>query len=87
MKSMIQGKDIYHVSINFINKSNLPLYKLVCITTDGAPAMMRGKNNGFIALYWNDNNFPNFITFHCVIYQQALCRKLWKSILKGELYF
>jgi len=75
MKSTTRGVDIYQAFINFVNKSNLPLYKLVCIMTDGAPAM-RGKNNSFIALCKNDNNFPNFITFYYVIHQQALCGKL-----------
>lgn len=36
---------------------------------------MRGKNYGFIALCKN-NDFPNFILFHCVIHQQALCGKI-----------
>ncbi|KAF0751864.1 zinc finger BED domain-containing protein 5-like [Aphis craccivora] len=40
MKSTTRGVDIYQAFINFVNKSNLPLYKLVCITTDGAPAMI-----------------------------------------------
>ena len=44
MKSTTRGVDIYQAFINFVNKSNLPLYKLVC---------MRCKNNSSIALCKN----------------------------------
>lgn len=40
--------DIYQAFMNFVNKSNLPMYKLICIK-HGALSK-RGKNNGFIAL-------------------------------------
>ncbi|XP_025407851.1 zinc finger BED domain-containing protein 5-like [Sipha flava] len=69
-------KECVYFSLQFDESTDITdTAQLFCITTDGAPAMI-GKNNGFIALCKNDNNFPNFITFHCVIHQQALCGKI-----------
>ena len=45
--------------------------KVVSITTDGAPAMV-----GFIAKCREDDAFPNFLNYHCIIHQQALCAKM-----------
>ncbi|XP_026816124.1 general transcription factor II-I repeat domain-containing protein 2A-like [Rhopalosiphum maidis] len=69
-------KEYVYFSLQFDESTDITdTTQLFCITTDGAPAMI-GKNNGFIALCKNDNNFPNVITFHCVIHQQALCGKI-----------
>lgn len=75
LKESTRGKDIYDAFLKFAHAAKLPLYKLVCITTDGAPAMT-GSHNGFIALCRADDTFPNFFSFHCVIHQQALCGKI-----------
>lgn len=53
----------------------MPLHKLSAITTDGAPAMV-GKINGFIALCKKDESFSNFMSYHCIIHQEALCGKI-----------
>uniref|UniRef100_A0A6P7GSJ3 SCAN domain-containing protein 3-like n=1 Tax=Diabrotica virgifera virgifera TaxID=50390 RepID=A0A6P7GSJ3_DIAVI len=53
---------------------NIPLPKLVGITTDGAPAFT-GVHNGFIALCRKYDTFPNVLTYHCIVHQQALCGK------------
>jgi len=53
----------------------MPLHKLPAITTDEAPAMV-GKNKGFIALCKKDESFSNFISYHCIIHQEALCCKI-----------
>ena len=45
------------------------------ITTDGAPAMV-GHSNGFIAKCKEDDDFPDFLNYHCIIHQQALCAKM-----------
>lgn len=74
MKGQTRGEDIYQVFINFATKTDLPLRKLVCIATDGAPAMV-GKNVGFLAFCKNNKDFTDFITIHCVIHQNALCAK------------
>lgn len=44
------------------------------MTTDGAPAMT-GCRNGFVTLCRNDEDFPDFLQYHCIIHQQVLCAK------------
>ena len=54
--------------------ASLPLEKLVCVATDGAPAMV-GKRNGLIGLMKSDLNFPAFLPLHCVIHREHLLAK------------
>ncbi|CAI5694542.1 unnamed protein product [Oreochromis niloticus] len=75
MKEQMRGEDIFQSFKNFIEKTQLPVYKLVSITTDGAPAMV-GRLNGFIAKCRQDDAFPDFLNYHCIIHQQALCAKM-----------
>uniref|UniRef100_A0AAQ4S2T7 HAT C-terminal dimerisation domain-containing protein n=1 Tax=Gasterosteus aculeatus aculeatus TaxID=481459 RepID=A0AAQ4S2T7_GASAC len=75
MKEKTRGEDIFLSFKNFIEKTQLPVYKLVSITTDGAPAMI-GHLNGFIAKCRQDDAFPDFLNYHCIIHQQALCAKM-----------
>ncbi|KAM4555068.1 general transcription factor II-I repeat domain-containing protein 2-like [Odontesthes bonariensis] len=75
MKEHARGQDIFQAFKNFIEKTQLPVYKLVSITTDGAPAMV-GRVNGFIAKCRQDDAFPDFLNYHCLIHQQALCAKM-----------
>ncbi|XP_057667227.1 general transcription factor II-I repeat domain-containing protein 2A-like [Diorhabda carinulata] len=49
--------------------------QLLCITTDGAPAMT-GNKNGFVELCRANEEFPSFFSFHCIINQQVLCSKV-----------
>lgn len=64
-----RGKDIYDAIKNMITEQNIPIQKLVAITTDGAPAMI-GRNVGFIGLCEKDEDFPKFNSYHCVIHQE-----------------
>ena len=75
LKGHTRGEDIFQAFMNYANETKLPLVKLISITTDGAPAMV-GSSNGFIALCKQNNFFPNFIHYHCIIHQQALCGKI-----------
>ncbi|XP_072392541.1 general transcription factor II-I repeat domain-containing protein 2B-like [Diabrotica undecimpunctata] len=50
---------------------------MVGLTTDGAPAMM-GCDKGLVALYRKDETFPQFLCYHCIIHQQALCGNFLK---------
>lgn len=75
MKKQTRGEDIFQSFKNFIEKTQLPVCKLVSITTDGAPAMV-GRVNGFIAKCRQDGAFPDFLNYHCIIHQQALCAKM-----------
>lgn len=53
-------------------EKKVPLEKL---TTDGAPAMT-GRHSGFIAHCKGDTDFPQFLHYHCIIHQQAICAKI-----------
>uniref|UniRef100_A0A3P8SRC8 HAT C-terminal dimerisation domain-containing protein n=1 Tax=Amphiprion percula TaxID=161767 RepID=A0A3P8SRC8_AMPPE len=52
-------------SKNFTEKIQLPV----------SPAMV-GRSNGFIAKCREDDDFPDFLNYHCIIHQQALCAKI-----------
>jgi hypothetical protein len=56
---------------SFVTESNVPLQKVVSITTDGAKSMI-GQVNGFIALCRQHEDFPDFPSCHCIIHQQVL---------------
>ena len=71
MKEHTRGEDIFQSFKNFIEKTQLPVCKLVSITTNGARVMV-GRVNGFIAKCREDDAFPNFLNYHCIIHQQAL---------------
>ena len=75
LKERTRGEDIYNVFKSYVREKNIPIHKLVAITTDGAPAMC-GVHAGFIALCRNDPDFPDFMKYHCVIHQQALAGKV-----------
>ncbi|XP_047020709.1 general transcription factor II-I repeat domain-containing protein 2A-like isoform X2 [Helicoverpa zea] len=74
LKEKTRGFDIFTAFKAYISQIKLPLYKLVSMTTDGAPAMT-GIHNGFIALCHKDEDFPDFISYHCIIHQQVLASK------------
>lgn len=74
MKERTRGEDVYNAFKDFVLEKKIPIQKLVSITTDGAPAM-RGVHSGFCALCRKDPDFPPFISYHCVIHQQALAGK------------
>ena len=75
LKERTRGEDIYNEFKKYVCDNDIPIHKLVAITTDGAPAM-RGVRAGFIALCRNDHDFPDFVNYHCVIHQQALAGKV-----------
>ncbi|KAK0138833.1 General transcription factor II-I repeat domain-containing protein 2 [Merluccius polli] len=75
LKGHTRGTDIFQVFMEFVNKSQLPLFKLVSITTDGAPSMV-GRTAGFIGLCKQCESFPDFLNYHCIIHQQGLCGKI-----------
>ena len=75
MKEHMRGEDIFQSFKDSIDKTQLPVCKLISVTTDGAPAMV-GRANGFIAKCREDDAFPDFLNYHCIIHQQALCAKM-----------
>lgn len=74
LKERTRGLDIFNSFKERVTLMKLPLFKLVSITTDGAAAMT-GRNNGFIALCRQDDDFPDFLSYHCIIHQQVLASK------------
>lgn len=66
-----RGVDVYNSVKNYFIDKGVQIEKLVSITTDGAPAM-----RGFIANCKSDPDFPRFLSYHCVIHQEALCAKV-----------
>ncbi|KAG7489523.1 general transcription factor II-I repeat domain-containing protein 2-like [Solea senegalensis] len=75
LKTTTRGVDIYNTVKEFLVEKKVPLEKLVSVTTDGAPAMI-GRHTGFVAHCKADLEFPNFLQYHCIIHQQALCAKV-----------
>lgn len=75
LKGHTRGEDIFNAFMGFVNEKKLPLFKLISITTDGAPAMI-GRTSGFIALCKESESFPDILNYHCIIHQQALCGKV-----------
>ena len=70
------GRDIHGAIIKCLEENEIPLEKITCLVTDGAPAMV-GNTNGAATLLKND--CPRLLTFHCIIHNSVLCSKL-----KGE---
>ncbi|KAJ8891567.1 hypothetical protein PR048_004095 [Dryococelus australis] len=72
------GKDIFEEVYCFLERFNLPLSKLVCVPTDGAPSMM-GKCNGFVtrllAKQKEVSPESKLHHIHCIIHQDVLCSK------------
>ncbi|XP_053173285.1 general transcription factor II-I repeat domain-containing protein 2A-like [Scomber japonicus] len=75
LKGHTRGVDIFSTFMDFVKKNKLPLFKLISITIDGAPAIV-GRTNGFIALCKQSESFPDILNYHCIIHQQALCGKI-----------
>ncbi|KAG8222197.1 hypothetical protein J437_LFUL001289, partial [Ladona fulva] len=75
LKKRTRGEDIYNVFKTYAAEIGLPLKKLSAITPDGSPAMDDGTN-GFVALCKKDECFPNFVSYQCIIHQEALCTKI-----------
>ena len=83
LKGKTRGEDVYQAFKSFVDKVSMPLQKLVSITTGGAPKII-GSKVGFVTMCENDPTFPQFISYHCIIHQQALCSKVinYEHIMK-----
>ncbi|GFX24896.1 general transcription factor II-I repeat domain-containing protein 2A [Trichonephila clavipes] len=78
MHTTTTGADIFDALMEVLKKYKLPLDKLVCLATDGAPTMT-GITKGVVAKLketckQHGNN--NFEHFHYIIHQQVLCSKV-----------
>ena len=52
LKNTTTGKDIFEAVLLCLKEFKLDLSKLICVTTDGAPAMV-GNKKGFVTLLEN----------------------------------
>lgn len=67
------GEKIYNSITSFLRKHEIPMEKIISVSTDGAPAMS-GAVNGLAGRLKRDND--NILFFHCIIHQAVLCCKL-----------
>lgn len=74
LKGRTTFQEIFSSFHSIVTKCNLPLHRLVSITTVGARAMT-GELNSFIALCRQHDDFPDFLSYHCIIHQQVLASK------------
>ncbi|XP_029656044.1 general transcription factor II-I repeat domain-containing protein 2-like [Octopus sinensis] len=74
----VTGTDVFLHLMQLLIELNLPLSKLVGITTDGAPSMV-GNKKGTITLLQNEmEKFGiehNLVKIHCIVHQEALVAK------------
>lgn len=78
MQGTTTGADIFDAVKKVLTEYNLPLTKLVCVATDGAPAMT-GVLKGAVAKLQEESGKQGnsyFQHFHCIIHQQTLCSKV-----------
>ncbi|GFX08803.1 general transcription factor II-I repeat domain-containing protein 2A [Trichonephila clavipes] len=74
LKKKTRGEDVYCAFKKYIEEKNIPIYKVVSMTTDGAPSMT-GAVNGFLTMCMRNDDFLHFLSY-CIIHQQALCCKI-----------
>ena len=79
LKGTTTGRDIFQALEKCIEKHGLPWDRLVCLATDGAPAM-RSSSVGVVGFVENKLNSRrtekvNFVSVHCILHQEALCSK------------
>jgi len=67
LKRKARSLDIFNSFKERVTLMKLSLFKLVSITTD-EEAAMTGRNIGFFALCRKDNDFPDFMSYHCNIH-------------------
>ena len=83
MKDRTRGIDIFNAFKEKCNKAKLSFANLVCVCTDGAPAM-KGVREGFIGLPKKELPHPeSLFAFHCILRQQNLAAK---SATVGDIF-
>ncbi|XP_029657345.1 general transcription factor II-I repeat domain-containing protein 2-like [Octopus sinensis] len=90
----VTGTDVFLHLMQLLTELNLPLSKLVGITTDGAPSMV-GNKKGTITLLQNEmEKFGiehNLVKIHCIVhqwrcYQMELLEIQCDSTLKSKYF-
>ncbi|GFW03913.1 uncharacterized protein TNCV_2050291 [Trichonephila clavipes] len=72
LKKKKRGEDVYCAFKKYIEGKNIPIYKVVSMTTDGIPSMTDTVNR-ILAVSMRDDDFPHFLSYLCIIHQRALC--------------
>ncbi|CAM5105972.1 unnamed protein product [Natator depressus] len=76
-------EDIVQSFVDHFEKRGVDIRKILCVTTDGAPAMV-GKQKGFVKLLEDQIGCPT-VKFHCIIHQENLCAKISNSELNNVM--
>ena len=67
------GAAMCKAAINEFSSRQIDIFKVVAVTTVGAPSMT-GEKAGFVSLFTTEVGHP-VIGFHCITYEEALCAK------------
>lgn len=78
LRTTTTGQDIFDAVLQCVEQHSLNLSRLVCVTTDGAPAMV-GERKGAASLLVRhceaSGHTQPIQKMHCIIHQEALCAK------------
>ena len=78
LRGTTTGKDIFDAMLQCVEQYSLDFSRLVCVTTDGAPAMT-GQTKGAASLLVRHceaaGHTQPIHKMHCIIHQEALCAK------------
>ncbi|MBN3296899.1 GTD2A protein, partial [Amia calva] len=80
LKTTTRGVDIYDAVKGYFMERNIPLEKLVSVTTYRDQILfsltVQNCHTGFVARCRGDANFLKFLHYYCIIHQQAMCAKV-----------
>jgi len=76
LKETTRGCDIKDALDAVLRKAEVPIAKIISVSTDGAPSMT-GCKNGLIGILKSDTDFPDF-PIHCIIHREHLTAKYFK---------
>ncbi|XP_076041934.1 general transcription factor II-I repeat domain-containing protein 2-like [Oratosquilla oratoria] len=78
LRGTTTGQDICDAVLQCVDQHSLDLSRLVCVTTDGAPAMV-GEKKGAASLLVRHCEAAGYTQpinmMHCIIHQESLCAK------------
>lgn len=78
LKGHTTGQDLFSHLKNIISSEKIKIIKMVGLTADRAPAMV-GSDKDLVVLYRKET-FSLFLSYHCIIDQQALFGKFFKLV-------
>jgi hypothetical protein len=78
------GQKMFNSFYSFVTKSNVPLHKLVSINTAGQRSF---QANAIIVLCGHHHDFPDFLSYRCIIHQQVLAIKRFNAKTDMDIAF